>query len=102
MDVLRWLLAQETTANKDAADREGDTALHYASTSEVAQFLVEACGIDPTLRNHAGRTALQHKQAELAELMADEEMDDDDDDDDDVSNLRGVIAYLLNLSTMPQ
>jgi len=97
INVLQWLVTQNVNVN--AVDNEGDTALHYASTVEAAKFLVEIANVDQTIRNQAGRTALQSKQEELQEMQEDE---DYDEDDQDAVNLRGLIGYLSSLSSVAQ
>lgn len=85
----------------NAVDRDGDSALHYASTAEVARVLVEetssaAVVVDTQLRNGSGLTALQSKRAELDELLSADDVDEDDDNVD-VRQLKELIAYLETL-----
>jgi ankyrin repeat protein len=98
MNVLSWLLASHQSTNINAADNEGDTALHYAATDEAAKLLVEA-GIDPLIRNRAGKTALESKRDELQESMADEDFDEDDED---YIALQSLVSYLSSLQSVPQ
>jgi ankyrin repeat protein len=102
MAVLTWLL-EDAVVPVDAVDKEGDSALHYASTVEAAQRLVQA-GISISLRNAQGHTALESKLAELQESLEDNEDDSDnegmnDDEDEDVVQLKAVIEYLQSVST---
>lgn len=98
MNVLSWLLSWHQAININAADNEGDTALHYAATDEAAKALVEA-GIDPLIRNRAGKTALESKRDELQENMADEDFDEDDED---YIALQSLVSYLSSLQSIPQ
>ena len=99
--IVIWILEQaqlsteQRNALVNAVDNDGDSALHYASTASVAQFLVERVGIDTQLVNTSGCTALQSKSVELAELLQDE---DTEDDDVDVIHLKETIAYLESVS----
>jgi len=112
--VLRWLVrelqhlqqqqqtvpaggASATIIN--AVDEDGDSALHYASTAAAAQFLVQEAGVDASLCNGAGLTALEAKRRELEELLQEE---DTEDDDVDVVDLKGIVAYLESLSRRQQ
>ena len=101
--VMEWLVLRQvpnsSSAVVNAVDRDGDTALHYASTVEAAKFLVQVAHIDASVRNGAGQTALESKQAELDEMMQDE---DNDEDDQDFVNLRSLVEYLKSLSSVPQ
>lgn len=104
MAVLEWIWSsqQAVTASgepnfRNAVDKDGDSALHYASTAQAAQFLVERAGIDVQIRNQAGLTALEAKQMELNEMMQDEE--DFDEDDIEFINLKGTVEYLQSLLT---
>lgn len=97
MNILQWLLSQNVDAN--AVDNEGDTALYYASTAEAARILIEVAKVDQTIRNQAGRTALQSKRDELEEMQLDE---DYDEDNQDAVNLRSVIGYLSSVSSVAQ
>jgi hypothetical protein len=90
--VVSWLLSSSQPASINAVDHEGDTALHYATTLDAAKFLLES-GIDPTIRNREGKTALESKRDELQEAMDD---DDYDEDDEDVTSLRSLVTYLSN------
>jgi hypothetical protein len=97
LPVLKWLLQEAAqTASVDvvnAVDNDGDSALHHSSSAESSKLLIQH-GINTSIRNAAGMTALESKQHELEELMEDEDMDDDDGD---VESLRDVIAYLTSL-----
>lgn len=115
ISVLRWLLSSPAPANQqpqaaaagsvvvssmvNAVDGDGDTALHYASTVDAAKLLCEEARIDPTIRNNAGKTALQAKQEELQELMEDE---DYEETDEDAVKLRSVITYLSSSESAMQ
>ncbi len=114
LPVMDWLLStsrqqtpDQTTVLVSAVDQEGDSALHYASTVDAVKRLIDA-GIDVHHKNQAGKTALEHKQEELENLMEeaeDENNGDDEDDgneDDEARNLREVIAYLSSLPTQSQ
>jgi ankyrin repeat protein len=108
LHVLHYLLqssqsSQPTSAVNivNAVDRDGDSALHYANTDAAAKVLVDA-GIDITIRNSAGCTALEAKQLELQELLDDADDDDDADEDVDVVQAKGVIAYLSSLLQIQQ
>lgn len=78
-----------------AADNDGDTALHYASNVEAAKTLIDCGRSNPGLKNSEGKTALQAKQEELEEMMKDEEVEDDDDD---LVALKAVIQYLSTVN----
>jgi ankyrin repeat protein len=93
--VMQWLI-QTQAVNVNAVDTEGDSALHYADKVDAATYLVQS-GIDIALLNAAGKTALQSKQEEIDEMMADE---DTEDDDVDLLNLRALIEYLTSLNGM--
>lgn len=95
--IMEWLVKQQHV-NVNAVDGEGDSALHYAATVPAAQFLIHVAKIQVHLRNQAGKTALESKREELAEMMQDE---DNDDDDDDFVNLKAVVDY-LNGNSMEQ
>jgi len=113
LPVMDWLLSSarqqtpdQTTVLVFAVDQEGDSALHYASTVDAVKRLIDA-GIDVDHKNQAGKTALEHKQEELENLMEDEEDNNGDDqdegsEDDEARNLREVIAYLSSLPTQSQ
>lgn len=100
--IVNWILEQTDMSSEqrhvlvNAVDHDGDSALHYASTASVAQFLVERAGIDTQLVNATGSTALQSKSAELEELLQDE---DTEDDDVDVIHLKEMITYLESISS---
>jgi len=103
LDVLQWLLSSCSPPADgihllNAVDNDGDSALHYAATSQVAQFLITS-GIDHTLRNQKGQTALESKQEELKELQDDEEYEEDDEE---AVALRDLIAYLSTVTSNPQ
>ena len=93
---MQWLVHAPQAVNVNAVDTEGDSALHYADKVEAATFLVQS-GIDTALLNTAGKTALQSKQEDIDEMMADE---DTEDDDADLLNLRALIEYLTSLNGM--
>jgi ankyrin repeat protein len=95
--VMQWLI-QTQAVNVNAVDTEGDSALHYADKVEAATFLVQS-GIDITICNAAGKTALQSKQEDIDEMMQDE---DTEDDDEDLLNLRALVEYLNSLIVMAQ
>jgi ankyrin repeat protein len=95
--VMQWLV-QTVAVDVNAVDTEGDTALHYADKVEAATFLLQS-GIDVTILNVAGKTALQSKQDDMDEMMADEDIEDDDVD---LLNLRALIEYLTSLNEMAQ
>jgi ankyrin repeat protein len=94
--VMQWLIQAPQAVNVNAVDTEGDSALHYADKVEAATYLVQS-GIDTALLNVAGKTALQSKQEDMDEMMADE---DTEDDDVDLLNLRALIEYLTSLNGM--
>jgi ankyrin repeat protein len=95
--VMQWLV-QTVAVDVNAVDTEGDTALHYADKVEAATFLLRS-GIDATILNAEGKTALQSKQEDMGEMMMDE---DTEDDDADLLNLRALIEYLNSLNGMSQ
>mmetsp|Transcript_18166 Transcript_18166/g.23429 ORF Transcript_18166/g.23429 Transcript_18166/m.23429 type:complete len:173 (-) Transcript_18166:217-735(-) len=101
LPILEWLMANCTDmeAMMGAVDNEGDSALHYVSTKEAAQFLIHH-GADPTIRNAEGKTALESKQEELEESMQDQE--DGEEDDEELMNLKGIHEYLMSLQSQPQ
>ena len=111
--ILHWLMEQQEQQQQqldrstmlNAVDNEGDSALHYASTKEAAEFLIQ-CGIDMNLRNAEGKTALESKQAEIEETMAsrmeDGDDDEEEDEDEELVHLREVEAYLLSLNNRSQ
>ena len=104
LPVLQWVWQQQqqqqqesdsTTSNTfvNAVDQDGDSALHYATTVAAAEFLIQQAGIDVMIRNtSSGKTALESKQADLEEMMADE--DEYDEDDEETKQLKQVIEYL--------
>ena len=99
--VIRWIVSQQQQQQsaqllQNQVDKDGDSALHYASTVEAAKILVEEAGTDVQIRNAAGLTAYESKKQELDELLADE---DTEEDDTDVVNLKGVVEYLGQLSS---
>ena len=102
--VMQWILSelqQQGNANANAvgyinaADNEGDTAIHYAGSLDALRLLVEVGKASPFLRNKEGKTALEAKQEELKELVED---DEEDSDSEDVETLRQQVQYLSNLS----
>jgi ankyrin repeat protein len=98
LHVLSWLLNLPQPINVNAADNEGDTALHYAASTDTAKLLVES-GVSPTIQNHDGKTALDSKRDELQEAMED---DDYDDEDEDNVSLRLLVSYLSSLQSRSQ
>jgi ankyrin repeat protein len=99
ISVLQFLLSssqkEELPADDEywnAADQDGDTALHYACNVETAKWLWESgkCRIQA---NAYGKTPLQSKQDELQELLL-----QDDDEEDDVETLKALIDYLSTIS----
>lgn len=102
MSVLTWLRDQAQTLVSwvNNVDHDGDSALHYASTATAAQFLVEQMGIDVSIRNNTGLTALQAKRKELEEIL--EENEDDCNDNSDAVDLKALICYLETLSIRQQ
>lgn len=97
MHVLEWLV-QRPHADCSLVDGDGDSALHYASTATVARFLVGA-GVNPSILNGEGLTALQRKQQELEEAQQDEDFDEDDED---YRQLQALVEYLASMSTVSQ
>lgn len=99
LPILEWLVANcpDKSALMADVDNDGDTALHYASTKEAAQFLLHH-GADPNLRNSEGKTPLETKLAELMETMQEKQEDGeaDDEEDEELINLKGVIRFLQN------
>ena len=103
IQILQWLWDQ---ANKNgtasvminAVDNEGDSALHYSSTKEAAEFLVHH-GINVNIKNEEEKTALQCKQEELSEAIEEE---DRDEEDEEFVNLKHVVAYLNGLDSISQ
>ena len=81
--------------NVNAADSDGDTAIHHAGSVAAIQCLVEQGHANPHLVNAQGKTALQAKQEELDQLLQDPE---EDDDCEDAESLKRQIAYLSSLS----
>lgn len=94
LEIMRFLLSHG--AKVDAADQDGDTALHYAGGVPAASFLVETAQINKGLANTQGKTALQTKQEELDDMLQDEDVEDDDDD---LEALKATVRYLS--STLP-
>jgi uncharacterized protein len=96
LEVVRFLLHQDLPLSFiNAPDRDGDTALHYATNMETAKVLVDDGKINTKLSNAAGKTALQAKQEELEELLQDS---DQDENDEEVETLKELLEYL---STLP-
>lgn len=100
ISVLEWLWSQ---IKKDgvyslvnAVDCEGDSALHYAGDLSAAKFLIEHANIDVSIRNAEGKTALDAKEEELAEMRLEE---DYEEDETDVVALKEVIDYISLRST---
>jgi ankyrin repeat protein len=92
IEILHFLLNNQVNIN--AADNDGDSALHYAGNAQAAQILVQVGKANPAQVNNQGKTALQAKQEELNEMMKDEDVEDDDED---VETLQGVVEYLSSL-----
>jgi Ankyrin repeats (3 copies) len=95
--IVEWLLFP-LTDNEDqrasavnATDHEGDSALHYTDDLNMAKYLVEHLGIDVSIRNNSGLTALESKKVELQDSMDDES---EDEEEEEISNLKEMIAYL--------
>lgn len=99
LPIMVWIVSQAKQDVKNQVDKDGDSALHYASTVAAAKFLVEQAGTDVNIRNSSGLTALDSKRQELNELLADE---DTEDDDVDVVNLKALVEYLEPLSRQQQ
>ncbi|KAG7340249.1 ankyrin repeat domain protein [Nitzschia inconspicua] len=109
IEILQYLLSQLDRDNNtntfssssmsyiNTADKDGDTALHYAYTAETARLLVEQAHINIHAVNAEGRTALQDKQHELEVYLEEEE--DLEDDDEEAEILRALIQYLSSLSS---
>jgi ankyrin repeat protein len=105
--VMQWLLSPQAAAHHaagnaagssvdvNAVDNEGDSALHYADKVVAAKFLVETAGMDTSITNAMGKTAILAKQDELNEMMQDEDMEDDDED---LIHLRALTEYLNSLN----
>jgi ankyrin repeat protein len=92
LELMQFLLQNHVDVN--AVDNDGDSALHYAGNVPSAKLLVEVGRVNPLLPNGQGKTALQAKQEELNEMMADEDIEDDDED---VETLTSVVGYLSSL-----
>ena len=100
LPVMEWILnqvrqfpeQQQQVAAINAVDKDGDSALHYAGTVEAAKLLVDV-GINATLKNAQGKTALEAKVEEMTSMM---EEDEEDSDSEDAENLRKQIQYLEN------
>jgi len=95
--VMKWILSQAASIgglDVNAADKEGDTALHYAGTAEACQLLVQGAQASTQIKNAQGKTALQIKQEELKTLQDDE---DEDSDSEDIVTLQKQVAYLSSL-----
>jgi ankyrin repeat protein len=97
LPIIEWLLTQDSSLLHQV-DKDGDSALHYASTVEACQSLVTQ-SIDVQTRNHSGKTALEAKRAELDELIQDEDFEETDPE---AVTLRRVVEYLASLSTISQ
>jgi len=82
------------TAFINASDNDGDTALHYAGSADVARVLVADGRMDTKIVNMQGKNALQAKKEELDEMMKDE---DTEEDDEDVEVAQKLIEYLSSL-----
>mmetsp|Transcript_26864 Transcript_26864/g.37862 ORF Transcript_26864/g.37862 Transcript_26864/m.37862 type:complete len:158 (-) Transcript_26864:180-653(-) len=86
--VMTWLLQPPQSVPVNAADNDGDTALHHAESLDAIKFIIEQGGADPNLCNGEGKTPLQSKEEELKDLM------EEDEEDEDVRTLNEIIAYL--------
>mmetsp|Transcript_21727 Transcript_21727/g.38222 ORF Transcript_21727/g.38222 Transcript_21727/m.38222 type:complete len:174 (+) Transcript_21727:119-640(+) len=103
LEIVRYLLSHVSGGDDGhndvkyvhAGDNDGDTALHYAGTADVARLLVEVGKLNPSQVNKQGKTALQTKREELEETMQDEDMEDDDED---LEVLQGVVEYLSSVA----
>ena len=95
--VWQWL-ATQPQFTVHAVDKEGDSALHYATTPTAARFLVQA-GIDTTLRNSENQTALEKKREELQEMRDDEDFDESDYE---YVQLVAMVDYLSSLNNVSQ
>ena len=91
--VMQWLLQQG--ADPNATDQDGDSALHYAGTSQAAKILIESGRTNIQQTNKTGKTAFQAKMEELNEMKQDEDVEDDDDD---LLAVMGIVEYLNSLS----
>lgn len=110
LHVLQWIIetVKATTSPSDchgrikqlvgATDSDGDAALHHTTTAASAKVLVEQFGADPDVTG-SGKTALQAKQEELAELLEDDDMDDDDVD---VVQAKELIEYFSTVKNRAQ
>lgn len=96
LQIMQWLLSQNVPIN--AVDNEGDSALHYAATTDAVRLLVDS-GIDTSVRNREGKTALESKRDELTEAMEDE---DYEEDDDEAQALKSIVSYLSGLESQQQ
>lgn len=100
VSILEWLWDQikrdEVDSLVNAVDCEGDSALHYAGGLSSAKFLIEEANINIDIRNADGKTALEAKEEELAEMKLDE---DYEDDETDVVTLKEVIGYISSRSS---
>eukprot|EP00536_Pseudo-nitzschia_multiseries_P000498 jgi/Psemu1/282375/fgenesh1_pg.6_\ len=100
LGVMKFLLDNldrnnpSCTAFVNAGDNDGDTAFHYAGSTDAARMLVEDGRIDTKKTNGQGKTALQAKKEELDEMMQDEDIEDDDED---VEIAQQLVAYLSSL-----
>ena len=92
VEIMQYLLTNRV--NVQATDNDGDAALHYAGSAQVAQILVQVGKANPGQRNNQGKSALQAKQEELNEMMQDEDVEDDDED---LETLKGIVQYLSSL-----
>ena len=59
IDIVRMLLDHDAKSTINHVDRNGNSALHWASFPEIAELLLEN-GADPMIRNNEGRTPLEH------------------------------------------
>lgn len=96
LKVMEFLLssAPNNGVNVYAADNDGDSALHYASTVAAAKFLVEHGKANPLQTNGQGKTPLEARKEELQEMEEDEDVEEDDDD---LEALKEVVQYLSSL-----
>ena len=96
--VMEWLL-QQPHVQVDAADHDGDTALHHATTVPAAQLLLQHNTALLFQRNQVQQTALEAKQVELQEILQDP---DHEDDDEELIQLKTMVAFLQSASHVAQ
>ena len=85
---------------QNAVDFDGDTALHYAGSVEVIQFLIDTCHIDVQITNQNQMTALDAKRTEMHEMEQD--VEDFDEDDMEYKQIKDMVQYLESITTNPQ